>query len=56
MPISSPSFNCMIPMIPAMLDTLWVPSRGPSCNLMSPLGLSMTSVGADGVDGEEKAY
>lgn len=45
-----------MPSIPAMLDTLLVPRILPSCSLKSPEGLSITRVGAEGVEGEEKAY
>lgn len=46
----------MIPSIPAMLDTLRVPSSFPSLSLISPVGRSITKVGAFGVDGDENAY
>lgn len=39
-----------------MLDTLRVPRSFPSLSLISPVGRSITSVGALGVDGDEKAY
>lgn len=45
----------MIPSIPAMLDTRLDPSNFPSLSLMSPEGRSITSVGVDGDEGEEKA-
>lgn len=38
-----------------MLDTLFDPSILPSCRRMSPEGLSITSVGIDGEDGDENA-
>jgi hypothetical protein len=38
-----------------MLDTLLLPSRGPSLSLRSPEGRSTTRVGAEGVEGEVKA-
>lgn len=50
-----PSFNLMIPKIPAILETLLVPNRGPSLKRRSPDGRSTTRVGAEGVDGEVKA-
>ena len=39
-----------------MLDTRLLPNNGPSFNRKSPEGLSITRVGAEGVDGEVKAY
>ena len=50
-----PSFNLTIPRIPAMLETLLVPSEDPSFRRRSPEGLSIIRVAAAGVDGEVKA-
>ena len=38
-----------------MLDTRFVPNRGPSLRRRSPEGLSTTRVAAEGVEGEVKA-
>jgi hypothetical protein len=38
-----------------MLDTRFEPSSFPSFNLKSPDGLSITRVGAEGTEGDEKA-
>lgn len=38
-----------------MLDTRFPASSGPSLSLISPLGLSITSVGAAGDDGDVNA-
>ena len=38
-----------------MLDIRLVPSKAPSFSRRSPDGLSTTSVGADGVEGDVKA-
>ena len=51
-----PNLSWMIPNIPAILDTLFEPSRGPSLRRRSPDGRSITNVGADGVEGDVKAY
>lgn len=45
----------MIPRMPATLDTRFEPRSLPSCRRISPDGRSITSVGAEGEDGEEKA-
>jgi len=50
-----PSRNLMMPRMPEMLDTRWPPVSLPSLSLRSPVGLSITSVGALGDEGEEKA-
>lgn len=39
-----------------MLEMRWTAVILPSCSLISPEGLSITRVGAEGVEGEEKAY
>jgi hypothetical protein len=44
-----------MPRMPAMAETRRLPSNFSPLSLRSPVGLSTTSVGADGVDGEEKA-
>ena len=38
-----------------MLETLFEPSRGPLFRRRSPVGLSITRVGADCADGDVKA-
>lgn len=50
-----PNRSFMIPRMPEMLDTRFPPVSLPSLSLRSPVGLSTTSVGALGDDGEEKA-
>lgn len=45
-----------MPKIPAMLETRFVPSSGPSFKRRSPDGRSTTSVCEEGEDGEVKAY
>jgi hypothetical protein len=52
---SVPKRKLIMPRMPAMLDTRLEPSSFPSFNLKSPDGLSTTRVGAEGVEGEEKA-
>lgn len=44
-----------MPKMPAMLDTRFDPRRGPLLSRIPPEGLSITSVGAFGVEGEVKA-
>lgn len=51
----SPRRSFIIPRIPDTLDTRFPPSSGPSLSLISPLGLSITNVGAAGDEGEVKA-
>lgn len=41
--------------MPAMLETRLSPDSFPSANLISPEGLSMTSVGALGFEGDVNA-
>lgn len=50
-----PNRSLIIPRIPAMLETLFEPNRGPSFNRRSPVGLSITRVGAECADGDVKA-
>ena len=49
-----PNRKLTMPSMPAMLDTLRVPSSLPSFNLRSPEGRSTTRVGALGDEGEVK--
>ena len=53
--LNPPSLSLMMPKIPAMLETRFVPSRDPSLSRISPEGRSITNVGALGVEGEVKA-
>lgn len=50
-----PNFSLMIPRMPAMLDTRFVPSIDPSFNRISPVGLEITSVGDVGEEGDVNA-
>lgn len=45
----------MMPRMPAMLDTRFAPESVPSISRKPPEGLSTTSVGAEGTEGEVKA-
>ena len=51
-----PRCKPIIPRMPCIPSTLCVPKSFPSCNLKSPEGRSTTNEGAEGFDGEEKAY
>jgi len=42
--------------MPEIPSTLCVPKSFPSCSLKSPEGRSTTNEGAEGFEGEEKAY
>lgn len=53
--IEVPNRNLTIPRMPAMLETLLAPNRAPSLRRMSPDGRSITSVCAEGEEGEVKA-
>jgi hypothetical protein len=53
--LNSPSLSLMTPKMPAILETRFAPSKDPSLSRISPEGLSITNVGALGVEGEVKA-
>lgn len=52
---SIPNLSFMMPRMPAMLDTRFAPESVPSISRKPPEGLSTTSVGAEGTEGEVKA-
>jgi len=51
-----PRRKLIMPSMPAIPSTLCVPKSFPSCSLKSPEGRSTTNEGAEGFEGEEKAY
>jgi len=53
--VHRPSRRLMIPRMPAIAETRRLPSILSLLIRMSPVGRSTTSVGAEGVDGDEKA-
>ena len=53
---NEPRSKPIMPKMPAIPSTLCVPKSFPSCSLKSPEGRSTTNEGAEGFEGEEKAY
>ena len=51
----SPNLSLIMPSMPAILDTLLAPNTAPSLSRRSPEGRSITSVWAEGEEGDVKA-